>query len=279
MIYRKKRQGDLTTRQLLLSGEKVISYTDSEQGDYTLLFIHGFPFNKNLWTPQLNYLSTICRVVAYDVRGYGNSSRVSADFTVDDLADDLVQLIQTLQLSRVILCGLSMGGYIALNVISRYPEHVAGLILCDTQCTADTDETRETRFRSIGIIENGGKDVYIQTSLKNLFAPQSFEKIPEAVEAIRTIMHQADAEVICNTLRALASRHETCSALSKIKVPALIICGEEDVITPVAKAEFMHQHIADSELVLIPGVGHVSNREASDIFNQSVQQFIQKKFS
>lgn len=279
MIYRKKKQGDLTTRQLLLSGNEVVSYTDSEQGDFTLLFIHGFPFNKDFWQPQLSFFSSICRVVAYDVRGYGSSSKVADTFTVDDLGDDLVSLITTLQLNRVVLCGLSMGGYIALNVISRYPQLVSGIILCDTQCTADTDEMREKRFHAIDLIRKGGKDAYINTSLKNLFAPQSFNTHPQSVEFIRGIMNKADAEIICNTLKALAERHETCSSLATIQVPALIICGVEDAVTPVAKAEYMHRQISGSSLMLIPDAGHVTNHEETETFNNSVSEFLQKNFN
>ncbi|MBS1764167.1 MAG: alpha/beta fold hydrolase [Bacteroidetes bacterium] len=278
MIYRKKKQGDLTTRQLLLSGEKVVSYTDSEYGDVTLLFIHGFPFNKDLWQPQLSYFSAYCRVIAYDVRGYGCSSLVAKDYTLDDLGDDLVQLINTLQLNNVILCGLSMGGYISLNVVSRYPEKVAGIILCDTQCNADTDEAREKRFHAIDILQKGGKSAYIQTSINNLFSQHTFHSHPETVEYVRHMMQKAESEIICNTLRALASRHETCSSLSQIKVPALIICGMEDTMTPVAKAEYMHQQIEGSTLQLIPQSGHVSNLEATEVFNSCVADFIQKNF-
>ncbi|MEZ5069205.1 MAG: alpha/beta hydrolase [Bacteroidia bacterium] len=138
---------------MLLSGNKVVSYTDSEQEIYTVVLFHGFPFNKDFWQPQLSFFSSICRVVAYDVRGYGSSSKVTDNnFTVDDLGDIVLSLITTLQLNRVVLCGLFYGEvYIALNVIGRYPQHVSGIILCDTY-TADTDEMREKRFHAIDLI-------------------------------------------------------------------------------------------------------------------------------
>jgi pimeloyl-ACP methyl ester carboxylesterase len=179
-----------------------------------------------------------------------------------------------LKIERAVLIGLSMGGYIALRAIQRQPERIAGLILCDTQCAADSEEGREKRKKTIAFIQKNGLSVYAEESLKNLFAPASFTAKKDQVTFIQDTILKTPASTICLTLQALADRKETCSSLTEIKVPVCILVGKEDKITSPELASKMQVLIKDSTLHIIEGAGHLSNLENPEQFNTHVKNFL-----
>jgi pimeloyl-ACP methyl ester carboxylesterase len=257
----------------------IVSYL--EQGVSTgipLIFIHGFPFNKEMWTAQLVALSDSHRCIAYDVRGHGNSGAGEGEFSVTQFADDLISFMDLLEIKKSIVVGLSMGGYIVLNAIRKHPNRIAGLVLCDTQCAADTEEGRDKRKKTIAFIQKNGLSIYSEESLKNLFAPASFNSKREEVQFIQNTILKTPAENICRTLQALANRQETCSTLADIKVPVSILVGSEDKITPPAGALKMQELIKDSELHIIDGAGHLSNLENPEQFNEHIKSFLSTNF-
>lgn len=242
-----------------------------------IVFIHGFPFNKSMWDNQMEALNENYRVIAYDIRGHGNTITIKQDdFSIDLFVEDLVSLLDTLKLNKVILCGLSMGGYIALSAVEKYPERFDGLVLCDTQCIADTPEAKEKRMKTIETIKKNGVENYADESIKNFFAAESFSTKQKEIAAIREIIVDTTEESLCNTLIALSKRKETCSKLENIKVPVLILVGKEDKITPPAAALFMHEKIKDSTLSIIENAGHLSNMENPIEFNNQLKKFMQQ---
>lgn len=252
-----------------------LSYDDEGSADaLPVIFIHGFPFSKNMWTSQLGFLKNTHRAIAYDVRGHGNSEAGTDDFSIDLFADDLLALLDELKIQRAIVCGLSMGGYIVLNAIQKQPHRFAGLILADTQCGADTPEGREKRMKTITFIQKHGLEIYAEESLKNLFAPASFQAHKKEVKFIHEVILSTPAEVVCRTLRALAERKETCSFLQYIKIPVCVIVGEKDKVTPPQGAQKMVDAIPDSKLVVINEAGHVTNLESSEVFNNQMLKFL-----
>jgi 3-oxoadipate enol-lactonase len=253
-----------------------ISYFDEGQGEKTIIFIHGFPFNKSMWENQLLFLRDRFRVIAYDVRGHGNTSDNSKEFSISQFAFDLFAFLDQLKIEKVIVCGLSMGGYIALHAIDLYPERIEAWILSDTQCAADTDEARDKRIRTIDFIQRTGLEQYAKESVKSLFAPASLENNKMKVEFIRNTILNTKAENICKTLMALANRNAKCSILHTIKVPTLILVGAEDKVTPLTAASKMHELIQGSLKYVIPQAGHLSNLENPDEFNDQLRQFLNK---
>jgi 3-oxoadipate enol-lactonase len=246
---------------------------------FPLIFIHGFPFNKWMWEKQLVSIKENYRLIAYDVRGHGETEAGSSAFSVSQFGDDLIALMDALHIEKAIVAGLSMGGYIALNAIKKSPDRFAGLLLCDTQCGADTAEGKEKRKKTIDFIKRNGLEVYAQESLKNLFAPASLEGKMNEVLFIEETILQSKADNICLTLQALADRKETCSSLKKIKVPVAILVGQEDKVTSPETAEKMHKSITGSTLHIIEEAGHLSNLEKPDVFNEYVLQFLKTNFS
>jgi pimeloyl-ACP methyl ester carboxylesterase len=251
-----------------------ICYDDLGVGRVPLLFIHGFPFDRTMWQPQLDFLKSTQRVITYDIRGFGKSTTNDENASMTLFADDLIKMLDTLQINKVVACGLSMGGYILLDAVSRYPERFEAIILSDTQCIADSPEAKEKRFKTIELIENGGLNNWADGFIKNLFSKETLESKKELVEKIRSIMLSTSTETIIATLKALAYRNERCAELSDIAIPALILCGKEDVVTPIAQSEMMLDMIETSVMITIDGAGHLSNMEQPDKFNEQVNNFL-----
>ena len=252
-----------------------VSYLDEGPANgLPVIFIHGFPFNKEMWKEQLSAFNEIHRVIAYDVRGHGESERGAAQFSIGQFADDLFFFMDALKIEKAILAGLSMGGYIALHAIQQQPQRIAGLILCDTQCAADSDEGRKKRMKTIAFIQKNGLSVYAEESLTNLFAPASFTDKKDEVTFIKETILKTPAENICLTLQALADRKETCSSLAQINIPVSILVGKEDKITSPELALKMQTLIKGSSLHIIEGAGHLSNLENPTQFNAHVKTFL-----
>lgn len=255
----------------------IVNYDDNGPDDApVIIFIHGFPFNKSMWSHQLELLKGSYRVIAYDVRGHGSSSDTHGSLSIDLFTKDLLDFIDHLNLHKVTLCGLSLGGYIALNAIEKHPSKFEALILCGTQCIADDQKTKEARREKSELVRLKGIEYYADESLRNLFAARSFTARKEEVRAVRNMIIQNSSDFISNGLRALAERKETCSSLSKIKVPVLILVGKEDKITPLSEAEYLHINIKGSEMHVISYAAHLANLENTHEFNEHIKKFIAK---
>lgn len=257
-----------------------VSYIDEGPDDGpVIIFIHGFPFNKSMWDKQLKALKENYRVIAYDVRGHGNSDSGTGDFSINLFADDLLAFMDALEIDKAILCGLSMGGYIVLNAIENYPERFDAIILSDTTCIADTPEAKEKRMEAIESIKKDGVEKFADESIKNLFAPESFATKKEEIAAVKKMIVNTTKESLYKTLRAFYERKETCSKLSEIMTPVLIMVGKEDKITPPAAAQLMHEKINDSLLNIIVHAGHLSNIENPLEFNNHLKKFTASVYS
>ena len=253
-----------------------LSYDDLGEGIVPIIFLHGFPFSKQMWQAQLDFLKSKHRVIAYDIRGFGNSKDEESVLSIDLFGDDLIQFMDKLNIDKAIVCGLSMGGYIALNVYNRFADRFEGLILCDTQCIADTPEGKEKRMKLVDEIAMNGTENFTEGFIKNVFHKDSLTGKKDVVEELRNVIISNSEHIISTGLRALAERSETCSVLNKITVPTLIICGREDQVTTLAQSEFMNQNIEGSILRIIDYAGHVSNLEQADEFNKHLQDFLKK---
>ncbi len=255
--------------------QRSVAYTDVGPLDKpVILFLHGFPLDRTLWDRQVEALLTTHRVIAYDIRGHGGSDIGSEPVSIRTFANDLIDFMGELKLDDIILCGLSMGGYIALDARCRFPKRFKALILCDTQCSADTPESKDNRIRTMDRLSEDGLEAYTEESLANLFAEASFNTHPEDVEQVRNMIRNTTILSLKLSMRALSDRSDACESLREIDVPTLIIVGSEDKITPPAKAEIMHERISGSELIVIDGAGHLPNLESTDDFNTHLIRFV-----
>jgi len=253
-----------------------VSYSDHGPDDApVIIFIHGFPLNKSMWNIQVEALKENYRVIAYDIRGHGNSDPGIDEFSIELFVIDLLRLMEKLRIEKSILCGLSLGGYIALNAVLKHPDRFDGLILNDTQCIADTPEIKENRCNAIISIKEKGVEQYADEIIKKLFAQETFTKNKNVVDAVKEMIISTQKQSLCNTLHALAERKETCDQLPEINIPVLIMVGEEDKITPIAAAQQMHEKILNSKLEIIQQAGHLSNLENPTAFNTHLVNFLE----
>ncbi len=227
-----------------------------------------------MWDPQVQALSKTFRVITYDVRGHGASDAVEGPASIDLFVDDLIQILDTLALPRVALCGLSMGGYIALRALERYPSRFYALILCDTKSKADTEEGRKKRMLTAEVVKKSLVPSYAEESVKALFSDKTMHEKKDVVEFIKQLIRGNTVDGIVSTLMALAGRPDTTPALAHMRLPALIMTGEEDKITPPAEAQDMASALPDAQLYLIPGVAHLSNLEDPKLFNEKLTTFL-----
>jgi len=259
----------------LIANDLSVNYTDEgDRGRPTVVFIHGFPLNKNMWNGQREALRNKYRVITYDVRGFGNSEAGSEEFSIALFASDLKNLLHSLEVEKCILCGFSMGGYIALSALEKFPDLFEALILCDTQCAADTPEVKAKRIKSIDTIQQNGLQSYADEMLEKFFYTQSHkEKSGEIIE-VRRMIEETKVQTVCDTLRALANRAETCSGLEKIKMPVMILVGNEDALTSPEKAAFMQNKIKGSTLYELENAAHMSNLDNPIDFNKHLIAFL-----
>ncbi len=241
------------------------------------MFIHGFPFSSEMWKGQTQVLQAKqkhLRIITYDLRGHGQSDVGDGQYSIELFVDDLIALLDYLKIARTILCGFSMGGYIALRAAERSPNRLSALVLCDTMSAADSNEAKIRRANSVKLIKHEGVARYAEGFLKAVFAPQTFETKPNIIDETRRIILTNSPLGICGTLLAMAGRTDTTDALSQIRVPTLILVGEKDAVTPPTAAKNMHDRIPNSKLHVIANAAHMSNLENPSIFDEQLMRFL-----
>ncbi len=241
-----------------------------------VLWIHGFPLGRWLWDPQVTALADTARSIAVDLRGFGGSSAPEGPYTMEVYAADLRGLLDALGIDRVVLAGLSMGGYIAFAFYAAYPERVQGLILADTRHQADTPEARAHRYALIERIRAEGTPAAVEAFLPRLFGATTQRERPDLVETLRRKMLTNPAAGLIGALQAMAERPDRTELLPSIRVPTLVLVGEEDAVTPPEVARQMAEGIPGARLAVIPQAGHLANVEAPEAFNETVRAFLQE---
>lgn len=250
-----------------------IAYDDVGSGPSVVL-LHGYPFNRSMWREQVDELKQNHRVIIPDLRGHGESAVTPGPATMQNMAYDVASLLETLNISRATIGGLSMGGYVALAFYRLFPLRVRSLLLADTRPQADTEEGKEKREQQAEKALAEGMEGIADALLPKLLTPATVTERPEIVKRLRQMMVGTDPEGAAAALRGMAARQDQTSFLSRIIAPTLIIAGSKDALTPVADAELMHREIGGSRLQIIEGAGHVSNLERPEEFNRAFVKFL-----
>src|SRR2546421_6392874 len=196
-----------------------------------LALLHGFPLDGRIFEQQVPALSKTFRVIAPDLRGFGQSQS-DKPFTIASLADDVHELLKSMNALPCALGGLSMGGYIALAFAKKYPKDLSALILMDTRAEGDTAEGKAARDKMIELVRKEGSKAIADQMLPKMFAEQTLKANGEPVKTIRDIMEHCPPKTIEHALIALRDREDYSTSLASIAVPTLIIVGESDAITP-----------------------------------------------
>jgi len=249
-----------------------IGYDDVGQGD-AIVFIHGFPHHRGLWSAQLGALMDRARCVALDLRGFGEST-VAPPYSVEQYADDVAALLDALKIERAVVCGLSMGGYVALAFWRRHRARVRGLVLMDTRAGADASDARERRAQMIATARDRGSAAVADAMITGMVGKKTREKCPEVVDDVHRMLESAPVDGVIGALGALRDRPDSTATLGTIDVPTLIVVGEDDALTPPAEAMLLHAGIRGSTLEVIAGAGHVANVERPAAVNHVLTEFL-----
>lgn len=265
----------VTVRDLVFTADDVHPPAGPPQG--TVLFVHGHPFDRTMWRPQLAAVADAgWRVVAPDLRGYGTSDVTPGVVTLDAFADDLAGLLDALGVDAAVVVGLSMGGQIAMEFARRHPARLRGLVLAATFARLDSDEVRAQRIATADRVERDGLAGLADEVLARMLAPSSCATQPTLAATVHGMMRAAPPAGAAAALRGRARRSAYDAVLAAACVPALVVAGDEDVFTTRADVDRMATSLADAEVVWMPGVGHLPNLEAPQRFNDALLRLLDR---
>ncbi len=265
--------GDIGISYLIKEGES--AQPSKNAPPLTVLFLHGFPFNKKMWMAQLKALPPGMTGIALDVRGHGQSTMGHGFFSVDLFAHDVIEFMRKLKIEKAVICGVSMGGYIALRAHEIVPDKFSGLILSDTNSISDSDEGKLKRFETIKTVLKSGTRSFSLIFTPKVFSKHSLDHKKEEVELIKDSIRRNNVRTICATLLALASRTDTTYHLKNIKIPVLLIWGKEDELTPKQQGLDLLEKLPNARFVELEKCGHLPSLEDSERFNKEMHTFLQ----
>jgi pimeloyl-ACP methyl ester carboxylesterase len=243
-----------------------------------VLLVHGFPLSHRMWESQIAALSDRSRVIAPDLRGFGESAPLrngEVVLTMEQLADDLAGLLEALGVSGpVTYCGLSMGGYIGWQFVRRHRQRLRALILCDTRAAADTPEARAGRRKLAESVRANGSEVAATAMLSKLLAERTPEQRPEAIDRVRQMIVGTRPETIAAALMGMAQRPDVTGGLASIDVPTLVVVGTHDALSPPSEMREIAAGIPGARFVEIPEAGHLAPLENPEAVNAAVASFL-----
>jgi pimeloyl-ACP methyl ester carboxylesterase len=239
-----------------------------------VVLLHAFPLARSMWRPQLA-LQDACRLITPDLPGFGGSAPLGTPPTVEAVAEQVAALLDRIApREKVILGGLSMGGYVAFAFVRKYADRLRGLILCDTKAEPDDETAKANRDKLIEFASKYPPSAVVEQMLPKLLGPQTMASRPEVVEEVKRIGSAQRPAGIVGALRMLRDRPDSRPTLTTVRVPTLIVVGRDDALTPVAVSESMAAQVHGSRVEVIDGAGHLSNLERPDAFNATVRAFI-----
>jgi pimeloyl-ACP methyl ester carboxylesterase len=251
-----------------------ITYGDRGAGE-TIVLVHAFPLNREMWGDQETALAAYHRVLTPDVFGFGGSSSPEGGWSVDSYADRMAELLDGLNITGpIVLGGLSMGGYIALAFARKFPERLKGLILADTRADADSPEAKANREKTIVAMANQTSADLIEQMLPKMLAETTRQTKPEVVTKVRELASKQLRECVIAGLKALRDRPDSTASLKGFQFPVLVIVGAEEAITPLALAEAMVKELPNATLAVIPNAGHLSNLEQPEAYTAAISQWL-----
>ncbi|MFD1319600.1 alpha/beta fold hydrolase [Micromonospora sonneratiae] len=249
-------------------------YDDTGSGD-PLVLVHGHPFNRTMWLPQVETFSQRgWRVITPDLRGYGESTVVPGKTTLTTFVHDITALLDHLGIDRFVLGGLSMGGQIVMEFHRLFPTRIRGLVLADTFAAGETEQGKIGRNALADRLVREGMGPYADEVLAKMVAPANIEALPAVATHVLDMMRGTDPEGAAAALRGRAERPDYLGMLAHIAVPTLVVVGSEDEFTPISDARVLHRRIPDSTLAIISGAGHMPNLERRAEFDAVLGDFL-----
>jgi 3-oxoadipate enol-lactonase len=239
----------------------------------TVLLLHGFPLNPAMWNRQKAALETAgYQVVAPDLRidGEAGGGDLPEPVAMEHMADLAIAALDAAEAERCVAVGFSMGGYVAFSLLEKYPDRVAGLVLADTRAEADSEEGKAGRKKLAANVMENGAQAAVDAMLGKLLSPKTQQGKPALVQEVERLMQDAPPQAIASAALGMALRANRTPMLGSIRVPTLVIVGEDDVITPPDVARKMAAAIPNAKLSVIPEAGHLANMEQPEAVNEAL---------
>ncbi|OGN88625.1 MAG: hypothetical protein A2Y88_04845 [Chloroflexi bacterium RBG_13_48_10] len=253
-----------------------MAYEESGRG-VPIIFVHGFPLNHRLWEPQLSGLKETMKVIAPDLPGHGKSEARSGAYLMNLVADDINGFIDALGITvPVVVCGLSLGGYMLGQFYQKYGKRLSGLIFTATRASPDSEAAKLNRDRLVVLARQSGPQAVVEDVLPKFMSPKTYQSRPELVDEVRGIMRTTSLDGVVGDLLGMRARPDTHDLLRKVNVPALVIHGMDDQLIPLSEGERIRDTITGARMCVIPDAGHLPNLEQPELFNQAVIEFLQQ---
>jgi 3-oxoadipate enol-lactonase len=274
-------------RELITIGTRQISYlvadaplvrAGRQQPTRSVVFLHAFPLNAAMWEPQFRAVPAGWRLIAPDYRGFGESP-VPADIgktQMNDLAGDVIDLLDRLEVTSAVVAGCSMGGYVAFEVLQSAPSYVSGLVLIDTRAGADSEEGKGARRKMLDTIDRSGSQAVADEMTPKLLGATTHRERPDLVRQVHQMIRSARPDAIKMAVAAMMNRRDLTASLAAIKVPTLVIAGQEDTLIPQAAMQQMHDAIKGARFETIPAAGHLPGLEQPSVFDGILGRFLEQ---
>lgn len=251
-----------------------IAYDDTGSGP-ALLLIHGFPLCRRMWRPQGKALARAgYRVIAPDLRGFGESSISDGAVAMETYADDMIGLLDRLGIERAVVGGMSMGGYVLMNLLERYPDRVPAAVFIVTKAGADDAAAKAKRTALAESVMREGAKAASGAFRGVLFAAETLEKRPELVDEVSSWMDATGQAGLAAGLIAMRERKDSVPLLPRFSLPAMVIGAEGDMAIPPENSRLIASGLSGAELCIIHGGGHMVNLEQPEAFNETVLDFL-----
>lgn len=252
-------------------------FDEGHKNNKPVVFIHGFPFDHTMWHNQVEFLKQNYYCITYDVRGLGNSDAGDGQYTIESFTDDLFQIMDELKLNKPVLCGLSMGGYIALRAVERSQERFGGLVLMNTKAAPDDNEGKLKRADGVKKINTQGIEKFIAGFVPNCFSDVAINEMKDIYEDTLNKSLKSNPAGVKGCLLAMAGRTDTDPFLEKIEIPALVLCGSLDKLIPPPVMRAMSEKIKGSEFAATPRAGHLTPLENPEFVNDVLAGFLHRR--
>jgi pimeloyl-ACP methyl ester carboxylesterase len=238
-----------------------------------VVLVHAFPLSAQLWNRQADLMPEGWTLFAPELPGFGRSTAAPAS-SMDEFARAVFGAMDDVGIERAVIGGMSMGGYITFEMYRQAPQRFVGMILADTRATPDNDQQKDARRKAITTVREKGPSAIADDMIPKLLGETTTREQPGLVQEVRGMIERNSPDAIAGALEAMMGRPDSTTMLSRIDVPTLILCGDEDVLTPPADSQAMHAAIPGSRLEVIKGAGHLSNIERPAEFSAALASFL-----
>ncbi|MEV4833619.1 alpha/beta fold hydrolase [Nonomuraea sp. NPDC049486] len=254
-------------------------YTRTAGTGLPVVLLHAFPLSSAMWLAQREGLARACRVITPDLRGFGGSRLGDDEPSLDLMADDVARVLDGEGVERAVIGGLSMGGYVTMAFCRRHPDRVLGVILAATKASPDAAPARDNRERIAQAVLADGSGVLVEEVLPGLIGTTTKQRRAMVFGRVKGLVQSAPPKAVAWAQRAMAARPDSLDTLAALKVPALVLVGDEDELAPPADARAMAGAVQDGRLEIISKAGHLIAVEQPEAFNAAVERFLSSELA